>query len=117
MPRKIPTKTKVIRYKTQNPFMRTSEIAKKMGYHRSYVHKVLKENGLFTKIPSGLRNRHVYCAECKELINDPDCLYFLNKEENKNETTCPDCDKKNSWVGKWLIFIFLFHSIRHLIVY
>ena len=46
------------------------------------------------------------CAECKELINDPDCLYFLNKEENKNETTCPDCDKKNSWVGKWLIFIF-----------
>ena len=62
--------------------------------------------------------RYIFsCAECKELINDPDCLYFLNKEENKNETTCPDCDKKNSWAGKWLIFIFLFHSIRHLITY
>ena len=54
--------------------------------------------------------------ESLELINDPDCLYFLNKEENKNETTCPDCDKKKSWVGKWLIFIFLFHSIRYLVV-
>ena len=51
MPRRIPTKTKVIRFKTKNPFMRTSEIAKKMGYHRSYVHKVLKENGIITKIP------------------------------------------------------------------
>ena len=24
--------------------------------------------------------RYIFsCAECKELINDPDCLYFLNK--------------------------------------
>ena len=68
MPARIPTKTKVIRFKTKNPFMRTSEIAKKMGFHRSYVHKVLKENGLITKIPSGLKSRHVYCVECKELV-------------------------------------------------
>jgi len=68
MPKRIPTKTKVIRYKTKNPFMRTSEIAKKMGYTRSYVHKVLKENGLFTKIPSGLKSRYVYCVECKDLV-------------------------------------------------
>jgi len=61
--------------------------------------------------------RYIFsCAECKELINDPDCLYFLNEEENKNEPTCPDCDKNNSWVGKWLIFIFTFHSIRYLVV-
>jgi len=68
MRKKIPTKIKVIRFKTKNPFMRTSEIAKKMGYNRSYVHKVLKESGLFTRIPSGFNSRHVYCAECKELI-------------------------------------------------
>ncbi len=68
MPRRIPTKTKVIRYKTQNPFMRTSEIAKRMGYTRSYVNKVLKENGIVTKIPSGLKSRPIYCAKCKELV-------------------------------------------------
>ena len=57
------------------------------------------------------------CDECKEFINDPDCLYFLNEEENKKVPTCPDCDKNNSWIGKWVIFIFLFHSIRYFIVY
>ena len=49
MPKRIPTKIKVIRFKTQNPFMRTSEIAKRMGYHRSYIYKILKGNGLPTK--------------------------------------------------------------------
>ena len=54
------------------------------------------------------------CQECKELINDPDRLFYLDEEENKKELPCPDCDKNNSWVGKWLIFIFFFHSIRYL---
>ena len=54
------------------------------------------------------------CQECKELINDPDRLFYLVEEENKKELPCPDCDKNNSWVGKWLIFIFFFHSIRYL---
>ena len=54
------------------------------------------------------------CQECKEIINDPDRLFYLGEEENKKESACPDCDKNNSWVGKWLIFIFLFHSIRYL---
>jgi hypothetical protein len=36
MPARIPTKTKVIRFKTQNPFMRTSEIAKKLGYRLEF---------------------------------------------------------------------------------
>ena len=54
------------------------------------------------------------CQECKELINDPDCLFYLGEEENKKESPCPDCDKNNSWIGKWLIFIFFFHSVRYL---
>ncbi len=56
------------------------------------------------------------CQECKELINDPDRLFYLGEEENKKELTCPDCDKNNSWIGKWLIFIFFFHSVRYLMV-
>ena len=56
------------------------------------------------------------CQECKELINDPDRLFYLGEEENKKESPCPDCDKNNSWIGKWLIFIFFFHSVRYLIV-
>ena len=55
------------------------------------------------------------CQECKELINDPDRLFYLGEEENKKESPCPDCDKNNSWVGKWLIFIFFFHSVRYLL--
>ena len=55
------------------------------------------------------------CQECKELINDPDRLFYLGEEENKKELTCPDCDKNNSWIGKWLIFIFFFHSVRYLL--
>tara|TARA_B100001540_G_scaffold235894_1_gene210223 strand:+ start:160 stop:615 length:456 start_codon:yes stop_codon:yes gene_type:complete len=54
------------------------------------------------------------CQECKELINDPDRLFYLGEEENKKESPCPDCDKNNSWIGKWLIFIFFFHSVRYL---
>ena len=54
------------------------------------------------------------CQECKELINDPDRLFYLGEEANKKELTCPDCDKNNSWIGKWLIFIFFFHSVRYL---
>ena len=56
------------------------------------------------------------CQECKELINDPDRLFYLGEEANKKELTCPDCDKNNSWIGKWLIFIFFFHSVRYLMV-
>ena len=56
------------------------------------------------------------CQECKELINDPDRLFYLDEKENKKELPCPDSDKNNSWVGKWLIFIFLFHAIRYLMV-
>ena len=55
------------------------------------------------------------CQECKELINDPDRLFYLGEEENKKESPCPDCDKNNSWIGKWLIFIFFFHSVRYLV--
>ena len=92
MPRRIPTKTKVIRFKTKNPFMRTSEIAKKMGYHRSYVHKVLKENGLLTKIPSGLKSRHVYCAECTELVMTIKRKNRYNERKAK-KTFCSDTCK------------------------
>ena len=54
------------------------------------------------------------CQECKELINDPDRLFYLGEEENKKESPCPDCDKNNSWIGKWLIFIFFYNSVRNL---
>ena len=92
MPKRIPTKTKVIRFKTKNPFMRTSEIAKKMGYHRSYVHKVLKENGVLTKIPSGLKSRHVYCAECKDLVMTIKRKNRYNERKAK-KTFCSDACK------------------------
>jgi len=98
MPKRIPTKTKVIRYKTQNPFMRTSEIAKRMGYTRSYVHKVLKENGVITKIPSGLKSRHVYCVECKEFIKSIKRKNRYNERKAK-KTFCSDtCKKKNYYI-------------------
>ena len=94
MPRRIPTKNKVIRFKTKNPFMRTSEIAKKMGYHRSYVHKILKENGFVTKIPSGLKNRHVYCAKCKEFIMTIKRKNRYNERKGR-KTFCSDACKTN----------------------
>ena len=92
MPKRIPTKIKVIRFKTKNPFMRTSEIAKKMGYHRSYVYKVLKENGLITKVPSGLKSRHIYCAECKELVMTIERKNRYNEQEAK-KTFCSNACK------------------------
>jgi len=94
MPRRIPTKIKVIRFKLQNPFMRTSEIAKKMGYHRSYVHKVLKDNGMLTKIPSGLKSRPVYCVECGDLIKT---IRRKNRYNGKKEqkTFCSTTCKTN----------------------
>ena len=98
MPRRIPTKNKVIRYKTQNPFMRTSEIAKKMGYTRSYVHKVLKENGIVTKIPSGLNSRHVYCVECKEFIKSIKRKNRYNEKKAYNTFCSKACKKKNYYI-------------------
>tara|TARA_R100000008_G_scaffold68030_1_gene45188 strand:- start:3356 stop:3799 length:444 start_codon:yes stop_codon:yes gene_type:complete len=68
MPARIATKTKVIRFKTENPFMRTSEIAKRMGYSRQYVNRVLQQHGIVTRIPSGFKSRHVYCLQCKEVV-------------------------------------------------
>ena len=94
MPARIPTKTKVIRFKTKNPFMRTSEIAKEMGYTRGYVHKVLKENGLITKVPSGLKNRHVYCAECKDLVKTIKRKNRYN-EKKAEKTFCSNTCKTN----------------------
>ena len=94
MPKRIPTKIKVIRFKTKNPFMRTSEIAKKMGYHRSYVYKVLKENGLITKVPSGLKSRHIYCAECKELVMTIERKNRYNEEKTK-KMFCSNTCKTN----------------------
>ena len=96
MPRRIATKTKVILFKTKNPFMRTSEIAKKMGYHRSYIHKILKENGLPTKIPSGLKNRYVYCAECKELVMTIKRKNRYNEKKAK-KTFCSTACKTNHY--------------------
>ena len=98
MPRRIPTKIKVIRFKTKNPFMRTSEIAKKMGYHRSYVHKVLKENGVITKIPSGLKSRHVYCVNCKEFVMTIKRRNRYNERKAK-KTFCSDtCKTKHYYI-------------------
>ena len=98
MPKRIPTKIKVIRFKTQNPFMRTSEIAKKMGFHRSYVHKVLKENGLITKIPSGLKSRHVYCVECKDLVMTIKRKNRYNEKKAKKTFCSKACKTKYYYI-------------------
>ena len=56
------------------------------------------------------------CDECKEFINDPDRLFYL-VTENQKELECNDCSRDTNWAKKWLIFIFLFHSIRYLLIY
>jgi len=56
------------------------------------------------------------CDECKEFINDPDRLFYLDKENHK-EFECNKCGTDNNWAKKWLIFIFLFHSIRYFLTY
>ena len=94
MPRRIPTKIKTIRFKILNPFMRTSEIAKRMGYTRQYVNRVLKENGIQTKIPSGLNSRHIYCVKCKELVMTIKRKNRYNEKKAK-KTFCSDTCKTN----------------------
>ena len=98
MSKRIPTKIKVIRFKTQNPFMRTSEIAKRMGYHRSYIYKILKGNGLPTKIPSGLKSRHVYCVECKDLVMTIKRKNRYNEKKAYNTFCSKACKKKNYYI-------------------
>ena len=94
MPARIPTKIKTIRFKIRNPFMRTSEIAKRMGYTRQYVNRVLKENGIQTKIPSGLKSRHVYCVNCKDLVMTIKRKNRYNERKAK-KTFCSDTCKTN----------------------
>ncbi len=48
------------------------------------------------------------CAECKELINDPDRLFYLDEVEKEEEQS------KSNW-GVWLGLIYLFYFARAMV--
>ncbi len=50
------------------------------------------------------------CAECKELINDPDRLFYLDKPEKKEEQPVSN-------VVVWLSLIYLFFLARAMVIH
>tara|TARA_Y100001960_G_scaffold327961_1_gene415603 strand:- start:811 stop:1245 length:435 start_codon:yes stop_codon:yes gene_type:complete len=55
--------------------------------------------------------RYIFsCTECKELINDPDRLFYLDKPEKKEEQPVSN-------VVVWLSLIYLFFLARAMVVH
>ena len=52
----------------------------------------------------------VSCVECKELINDPDRLFYLDKPEKKEEQPVSN-------VVVWLSLIYLFFLARAMVIH
>ena len=53
--------------------------------------------------------RYIFsCAECKELINDPDRLFYLDEVEKEEEQS------KSNW-GVWLGLVYLFYFARAMV--
>ena len=61
-------KNKIVRLRNKYPLMSSSEISKKVGVSRVYVHNILKQNDLQTKVPKP--QKVVYCKECGEITTD-----------------------------------------------
>ena len=54
--------------------------------------------------------RYIFsCTECKELINDPDRLFYLDEVEKEEEQS------KSNW-GVWLGLIYLFYFARAMVI-
>ena len=52
----------------------------------------------------------VSCVECKELINDPDRLFYLDKPEKKEEQPVSN-------VVVWISLIYLFYLARAMVIH
>ena len=53
--------------------------------------------------------RYIFsCSECKELINDPDRLFYLDEVEKEEEQS------KSNW-GVWLGLVYLFYFARAMV--
>ena len=63
-------KNKVVRLRKQNPFMSTSEIARRAGADISYARRVLLKNNLETNPPKP--KPVVYCKVCRLAPTDRD---------------------------------------------
>ena len=59
-------KNKIVRLRNKYPLMSSSEISKKVGVSRVYVHNILKQNDLQTKVPKP--QKVVYCKECGDVV-------------------------------------------------
>jgi len=84
-------KNKVVRLRKQNPFMSTSEIARRAGADISYTRRVLLQNNLETNPPKP--KPVVYCKVCREITTD---RYGLHDGEcrfrwNRIRLTCSFC--------------------------
>jgi hypothetical protein len=84
-------KNKVVRLRKQNPFMSTSEIARRAGADISYARRVLLKNNLETNPPKP--KPVVYCKVCRLATTD---RYGLHDGEcrfrwNRIKLTCSFC--------------------------
>ncbi len=61
-------KNKIIRLRNKHPFMSSSEIGRKVGVTRIYVHNILKKNNLQTNVPKP--QNVVYCKVCGDVCTD-----------------------------------------------
>ena len=52
-------KNKIVRLRKKHPFMSSSEISRKVGVTRIYVHNILKDNNLETNVPKP--QKVIYC--------------------------------------------------------
>ena len=59
-------KNKIVRLRNKYPLMSSSEISKRVGVSRVYVHNILKQNDLQTKVPKP--QKVVYCKECGDVV-------------------------------------------------
>jgi|TARA_R110000868_G_scaffold397252_1_gene669822 hypothetical protein len=60
--------TKVIKYRNQNPFMSTRQIAREVDVSVSWTHSILKKANLPTNPPRKKKITYI-CPECNQLVN------------------------------------------------
>jgi len=61
-------KNKIVRLRKKHPFMSSSEISRKVGVTRIYVHNILKDNNLETNVPKP--QKVIYCKVCGDITTD-----------------------------------------------
>ena len=86
--------TKVIKYRNQNPFMSTRQIAREVGASVSWVHNILKTANLPTNPPKKKKITYI-CPECKELVNARRNIVTKNVQIEQKETKWLDTPTPN----------------------